>query len=703
MKNILCVLIIVLVSFTTKSQTLVDTAQQLKNVVLEEFTGIHCGYCPQGHAVAQALQTGNPGKVVLINIHGGTYATPSTGEPDYRTSFDSALAAQTALTGYPSGTVNRHVFSGLGMTTGGTAMGRSNWVTAANQILVQNAIVNIGVSSQFNSVTRNLTVIVELFYTGSSSTSANYLNVALIQDSIIGVQQNGSTLVTNYVHNHMLRYLITGQWGDIINTTTQGTFVTRTYNYIVPASYTSIPCDISKCDIAVFVTQSTQEVLNGVAVDADGGTNMFIGDIDAPIVDIVDAVSAPTHTFTTTAYSSLSGTESFEFVLTNDAPTGWSSSFTIDGNYFIDTGVVSITNGIPANIYIDVIPDGTPYVASYTLTMKSVTNPNAPVKYINTYVISNVTDLVVNGSGSPSWTSGTGTVDFETDYLNGLAYAGNTHYASTSATIMEKGITENAFTGVKNIYANIAWSFPALQDNEAVALQTFLNGGGNLFIAGQDMGWDIMSGATGSNGTTTTQGFYTNYLHATWIDDGTAANTPLNASTTDFVFHTVASSAIVYGIYGSGNMYPDQISPATGSLPIFYYGTGTTKCAGIRYFGGNYKIVYLGVGIEMLSSATTKSQIIKQSHDWFYGLFTNTEDFKNEALINVYPNPSSDNIYIDTKSENFEVELFNLSGCLIYKTNSQKVIDISNIPNGLYMLTVKDGNDKHRQKISVVK
>ena len=703
MKNLSFVFIMVLVSFTIQSQTLVDTTQHLKNVVLEEFTGIHCQYCPQGHALAQALQTANLGKVVLINVHEGTYATPSTGEPDYRTSFGTALAAQTALSGYPCGTVNRHVFSGLEMTAGGTAMSRANWTAAANQILVQNAIVNIGVSSQFNSVSRNLTVTVELYYTGSSSTSTNYINVALIQDSIIGVQQNGSTWTTNYVHNHMLRYLVTGQWGDAVTTTTQGTFVTRTYNYIVPASYTSIPCDISKCDIAVFVTQSTQEVLNGEVVDADGGTNMFIGGIDAPVVDIVDAISAPTHTFTTTAYSNLPGTESFEFVLTNDAPVGWTSSFTIDGNNFIDTGVVSITNGIPANIYIDAIPDGTPFVATYTLTMKSVTNPNAPVKYINTYVISNVTDLVVNGSGGPSWTSGTGAVDFEADYLNGLAYAGNTHYASTSATIMEKGITENAFTGVKNIYANIAWTFPALQDNEAVALQTFLNGGGNLFIAGQDMGWDIMSGVTGSNGTTTTQSFYTNYLHATWIDDGAAANTPLNASTSDPVFQSVTSSAIVYGTYGSGNMYPDQISPATGSLPIFYYGTGTTKCAGIRYFGGTYKIVYLGVGLEMLSVANTKSQIIKQSHDWFYGLFTNTEDLKNETLVNVYPNPSSDNIYIDTKSDNFEVELYNLSGSLIYKTNSQKVIDLSNIPNGLYMLSVKDGNDTYRQKVSVVK
>ena len=55
--------------------TLVVTAQNVsttpenRNVVLEEFTGIHCGYCPDGHLLAQQLHDNNPGDIVLINIH----------------------------------------------------------------------------------------------------------------------------------------------------------------------------------------------------------------------------------------------------------------------------------------------------------------------------------------------------------------------------------------------------------------------------------------------------------------------------------------------------------------------------------------------------------------------------------------------------------------------------------------------------------
>ena len=61
------------------AQNFVSTTPENKNVILEEFTGIHCGYCPDGHLMAQNFHDANPGDVVLINIHTGSYANPSPG------------------------------------------------------------------------------------------------------------------------------------------------------------------------------------------------------------------------------------------------------------------------------------------------------------------------------------------------------------------------------------------------------------------------------------------------------------------------------------------------------------------------------------------------------------------------------------------------------------------------------------------------
>ena len=195
-------------TFALRAQVLVSTEPMLKNAILEEFTGIHCQFCPDGHAIAQSIVDNNPGRAFTIAIHQGGYASPYSGEPDYRTPFGDALANQTGLTGYPAGTVNRHVFTGSS-----TALGRGSWVASCDQIMQEISPVNIGIQSDYEPSTRQLTIQVELYYTSSSTASSNFINVALIQDSIYGPQTGGNPS-TNYRHMHMLRHLITGQWGD---------------------------------------------------------------------------------------------------------------------------------------------------------------------------------------------------------------------------------------------------------------------------------------------------------------------------------------------------------------------------------------------------------------------------------------------------------------------------------------------------------
>src|SRR5687767_6882727 len=63
------------------------------SAVLEEYTGVRCTYCPDGHKRAQALADANPGKVVLINVHTGGYADPASGWPDFTTIWGSGLAS----------------------------------------------------------------------------------------------------------------------------------------------------------------------------------------------------------------------------------------------------------------------------------------------------------------------------------------------------------------------------------------------------------------------------------------------------------------------------------------------------------------------------------------------------------------------------------------------------------------------------------
>jgi|ETNmetMinimDraft_30_1059905.scaffolds.fasta_scaffold29384_1 PKD repeat protein len=242
------------------AQTIVGTDPENKNVILEEFTGIHCVYCPQGHQIAQGIQNANPG-VVLINIHTGSYAVPSGGEPDFRTPWGAAIAAQSGLTGYPAGTVNRHLFPGWSQGSG-TAMSRGNWVAAANQTMATASYANVGLESFIDVETRVLTVNVEVYYTDDSPESSNLLNVAILQDSILGPQTGGGA-GNNYNHMHMLRHLVTGQWGLEITPTTAGSLYQNTLTYTIPNDYNDVEVVLEHLEIAGYVTQTQQELISG--------------------------------------------------------------------------------------------------------------------------------------------------------------------------------------------------------------------------------------------------------------------------------------------------------------------------------------------------------------------------------------------------------------------------------------------------------
>jgi len=246
------------------SQTIVSTDVENKNVVLEEFTGLHCSYCPQGHAIAEGILEDHSDDVFIINIHAGGFSIPDDDEPDFRTDFGNAFAAKAGVTGYPSGTVNRHVFSG-----NHTALGRGQWSAAANQILGQTSYVNVGIETEINRATRIATIHVEIYYTENSPESINRLNIAVLQDSTIAPQVNGGN---NYNHMHRLIDMPLGQWGMELKTTTKETFIDKTFTFTIPANTRDVPIILNHLQFVAFVAETQQEIIS-----ANGCRPTFIG------------------------------------------------------------------------------------------------------------------------------------------------------------------------------------------------------------------------------------------------------------------------------------------------------------------------------------------------------------------------------------------------------------------------------------------
>jgi len=248
------------------TDTVVSKVPSNKNVILEEYTGVGCGYCPIAHQLGNQLMAAHPNRFFAINIHTGGYAT------QFQTSFGSALASQTGLSGYPAGTLNRHIFSG---TT--TDDSYTSWNSHTNILLAQSSPVNMAAFGTLDYATRQLTLTVQLYYTANSAVNTNMLNVAIIQDNVLGPQSDYGNynpdqwVGTQYNHMHMLRHLVTGQWGATIENTTAGTFVEKTYTYTIPAQFgvTGQKVDAILDDLAFicFVAEGHQEILTGVEAE----------------------------------------------------------------------------------------------------------------------------------------------------------------------------------------------------------------------------------------------------------------------------------------------------------------------------------------------------------------------------------------------------------------------------------------------------
>ena len=256
MKKLLIALTGMLLGSGAYAQTIVDTTVQKRNVVVEEFTGVDCGYCPHGHQLVNELANSYPGRVVPINIHCGVYSSNT-----YTTPYGETLLSNTAYAGFPCGAINRKL-SGCAVD----AMNRSYFKSTGKSVLNQDSPVNIAATAKVNAETREMSIHIEVYYTKDVNQAYNLLNVALLQDKIIGKQsnynQNNSEYITEdgqYMHMHMLRDLITGQWGAQIMSNEDsvikaGSFLDTTIVYTIPKIISNEYVKFGNINLALFIT-----------------------------------------------------------------------------------------------------------------------------------------------------------------------------------------------------------------------------------------------------------------------------------------------------------------------------------------------------------------------------------------------------------------------------------------------------------------
>lgn len=195
--------------------TYVETPQtaETKNVLVEEFTGVRCPNCPQGHQIIANIKSANPDRVISISFHpvnslGIHYSfskdTFQNGNAQSLYDFMQPLGFE------PVAAINRIA------STNSVLWDKNVWSSKVTAELAQTTPVNLVLEKTYNPANRELTIVTELHYT-SDVAEKNKLTIVLSESDIESAQLNGSVIDTFYVHKDVQRAFVTAIQGDIID------------------------------------------------------------------------------------------------------------------------------------------------------------------------------------------------------------------------------------------------------------------------------------------------------------------------------------------------------------------------------------------------------------------------------------------------------------------------------------------------------
>ena len=225
-----------------------------KCVLLEDFTGVKCPNCPEAGKIALQLQEQYEHKVVVLAVHAGgfMFSNPSGGFLDFQTTEGDIWRDELGVQTFPAGTVNRRQNSGT------YVFNKDQWANEVASILQEEAEIAMSSNIEYDAATRNLKVditskaLVEL-------PNTYRLTVCIMEDSIVGKQRFPTGDEDNFVHRHIFRKTMNGEWGEDINTTALAPEdeIKKSYSIKLDEAYNADQCYI----VAYVHNDATREVL----------------------------------------------------------------------------------------------------------------------------------------------------------------------------------------------------------------------------------------------------------------------------------------------------------------------------------------------------------------------------------------------------------------------------------------------------------
>lgn len=202
-------------------------ANQQRQVIIEEFTGVRCVNCPAGSSLIEDLLDQYGDQLVAVSIHAGFFANPAQeSQYDFRTEDgDNLLTFLGGVFGYPAASVNRVLLDG----SDELALGSSQWAKVLTDELAIPPRVKLYIDKIYDETTLELSIEVSIF-PQEDITEDVRLSVFILENNVQDYQLTPSGDELDYTHKHIFRDAVTNVDGNpIVEDLTPLTRVCKSY------------------------------------------------------------------------------------------------------------------------------------------------------------------------------------------------------------------------------------------------------------------------------------------------------------------------------------------------------------------------------------------------------------------------------------------------------------------------------------------
>ena len=678
-------LIVFIIFFSSLSFT-----QTQRNPVLEYCTGTWCQFCPDGHSIIRNQILPAIPNAIIIGYHG-----PANGSDPFSFFPGNTILSSFGFSAYPTGIIDR--VSGI--------QSRSAWPGLMNTRNSVPASVSINMERSFNQNTREFNATID--FTALTNLSGLYnFNVILLESGMVWSQVNGGS---DYVHTHVVRSMMNGALGqEVINGTwNQNDVISKTFNYTVPVPTAPAPDMIwDSCHVVVLVYKSGSPLAsNGEIQQAIETTLMspdYVATISSLSPDIIDS-DTTTVQFDIEINNEGLLTDKYNIELETDIATEWTAEFTTVNGTFSSTQIdsVEVVSGGSTIVTVSINPNGFGGAGKTTLNFVSRNNSGNQGSTTSRFVTNTgVNVLIVDAEEEGK--------DYESFVTGSLenVYGGTYGVVSRSA-LVPAGVDLSSFDIVFWQGSN---STRAFYENEVSKLESYLDGGGNLLITGQDIGSDIFETSGQSQ---FAQDFYHNYLHTDYV---------ANISNL-FLVKGIANDIISNGIqFIASDIYTrslDKIAPRdTNAVGFLTYFNGP-DIAGVRAAAESYRVVYMVTGLEQITEQAIRDTITARSISWLAENVVVGVNDKNNLPVQFnldqnYPNPlnPSTRISFSIPEKSFTtLKIYDILGNEIATLlNEEKPagyyelqFDASKLSSGVYLYKLQSNSFVQTKKMILLK